>query len=289
MEPALFHGGDVDFLPMEPGEHYWFFWRERDLRELAQAAVAGNVEVKFMFHPPDGGPDRYGVVMAHPDRLPFFHRVLEVLGPDHPAREITLLKSVQLGGTLLAQIFVAASIDLDPGGILYCQATEANAIRLARTKWRLQIRTTPRLQQIFEPRQSKEGGNSTLYQERRDGRGWLQFTGANSAAALSMVSVKRLVKDDLSKWEHNEAGDPEYQADSRTKAFREAKIFAVGLVYWKPTVAPPGAFSAARRSTITCRVRIAGSASRSTRKTSLPTSTLTIPSGLISAAPNVAA
>jgi phage terminase large subunit GpA-like protein len=168
-------------------------------------------------------PGRYS-----PERLPFFKRVLEVLGPDHPAREVTLLKSAQLGGTLLAQIFIAASMDLDPGGILYCQATEANANRLAKTKWRLQIRSTPRLQEIFETRQSKEGGNSTLYQERKDGRGWLQFTGANSAAALSMVSVKRLVKDDLSKWENNEAGDPEYQADSRARAFREAKIFAIG-------------------------------------------------------------
>ena len=43
-----------------------------------------------------------------------------------------------------------------------------------------------------------------------------------------MISVKRVVLDDLSKWENNEAGDPEYQAISRAKAYREAKIFSVG-------------------------------------------------------------
>jgi len=175
------------------------------------------------FGPESPFPGRYD-----PDRFPFFRRVLEVLAPDCPAREVTLLKSAQLGGTLLAQIFAAAAMDQDPGPILWVHPTEANATRFARTKWRPMIRQAPHLQQIFETRQSKEGGNSTLFQERRDGRGWIQFSGANSAASLSLISVKRLIKDDLSKWEDNEAGDPEGQADSRTKAFRDAKLFAIG-------------------------------------------------------------
>ena len=180
-------------------------------------------ETYVQFPPGSPLPGRY-----NPDLLPWNRRIFDVLGPDHPAREITLLGSAQVGKTLIAQVFVAASMDFDPSGILYCQATEANAIRLARTKWRLQIRTTPRMQVIFDPRQSKEGGNSTLYQESRDRLGWVQFSGANSAASLSMISVKRVVLDDLSKWENNEAGDPEYQAISRAKAYREAKIFSVG-------------------------------------------------------------
>jgi phage terminase large subunit GpA-like protein len=163
-----------------------------------------------------------------PDLLPFFRRPLEVLGPDHPARHVTLLKSAQLGGTLLAQIFVAASMDLDPGGIIHVHPTEPNATGYARTKWRPMVRSCRRLMSILEGRQSKEGGNSTLHQERRDGLGWLRISGANSPASLSMYSAKRLVKDDLSKWENNEAGDPEAQAESRTKAFRDAKIFAIG-------------------------------------------------------------
>jgi phage terminase large subunit GpA-like protein len=190
------------------------------------------------------GPDSPFPGPYDPDRLPFFRRVLEVLGPDHPSRQVVLLKSAQLGGTLLAQIFVAASMDLDPGGILHVHPSEPNATGYARTKWRPMLRSCRRLGQIFELRQSKEGGNSTLHQERRDGLGWLRISGANSAASLSMYSVKRLVKDDLSKWEDNEAGDPEAQAESRTKAFRDAKILAIGTGLLKGRCRTTAAFMA---------------------------------------------
>ncbi len=191
------------------------------------------------FGPESPFPGRYD-----PDRLPFFQRILDVLSADHPSRTVTLLKSAQLGGTLIAQIFAAASMDLDPGGIFHVHPTEANAIGYARTKWRPMIRQVPRLRHIFEGRQSKEGGNSTLHQERRDGLGWLRITGANSPASLSMYSAKRLIKDDLSKWEDNGAGDPEAQSDSRTKAFREAKIFAVGTGFLKTNCRTTKAFKA---------------------------------------------
>ena len=43
-----------------------------------------------------------------------------------------------------------------------------------------------------------------------------------------MISFRRQVQDDLSKWENNEAGDPESQADTRSSAYEyDAKIFKV--------------------------------------------------------------
>ena len=161
----------------------------------------------------------------NPERFPFFRRILEVLGPDHPARIVVLRKSAQLGGTVLAQIFMGGCLDLDPGPFLYVHPTEGNAIRFARTKWRPMLKATPALASIFSSAGHKEGGNSTLFQERRDGRGFLQFSGANSEASLSMISMPRQVQDDLAKWEVNSAGDPEGQADSRSKAFELAKLF----------------------------------------------------------------
>lgn len=162
-----------------------------------------------------------------PDRLPFFKRPLECLGPDDPCRVVSLCGSAQIGKTVVAQIFAAASLDLDPGPFLYVHPTEPNATRWARTKWRVMIRGVKRLAEIFDLRQSKEGGNSTLYQERKDGRGHLIISGANSAASLSMISVPRQVEDDLAKWTDNEAGDPEYQAENRSKAFDWGKILKV--------------------------------------------------------------
>lgn len=160
-------------------------------------------------------------------RFPFFTEILIVLGPEEPARVIVVRGSAQIGKTFLAQIFIAASLDLDPGQILYVHPTEPNAIRFARTKLRPMIRSTPRLAEILEAKQSKEGGNSTLYQERKDGRGSILLGGANSAASLSLVTAKRQVQDDLAKWEKNSAGDPESQADNRSKAFDDAKILKI--------------------------------------------------------------
>lgn len=163
-----------------------------------------------------------------PDKFPFFTRILDVLSPEHPCRTVVLRKSAQLGGTVLAQIFVGASLDLDPSPFLYVHPTDGNATRWAKTKWRPFTRQCEPLRELFPPATSRDAGNSTLYQERRDGRGFLQVSGANSEASLSMVSMPRQVQDDLSKWELNNAGDPETQADSRSKAFEWAKIFKIG-------------------------------------------------------------
>jgi len=161
-------------------------------------------------------------------RFPFFSRILEVLSPDHPARVVVFRKSAQLGGTVLAQIFVGGCLALVPGPMLYTHPTDGNAARWSKTKWGVMVRQTPALRKVFGAARSRDTANSTLYQERRDGRGYLLISGANSPAQLSMVSVPRQVQDDLSKWELNNAGDPEDQADSRSKAFARAKIFKIG-------------------------------------------------------------
>ncbi len=77
------------------------------------------------------------------------------------------------------------------------------------------------------PEKSREGGNSVLYKERADGLGAILISGANSPASLSQVTVPRQVQDDLAKWELNSAGDPEVQADSRSRAITFAKIFKI--------------------------------------------------------------
>lgn len=160
----------------------------------------------------------------NPRRFPFFREVLDNLSPEFAARVIALMASAQVGKTLLAMIFMAASEDLSPDATLYVHPTEHNAVRFARTKWRPLIKSTPRLGEIFDLKQSKEGGNSTLFQERRDGKGRIIIGGASSEASLSMVTCRRQIQDDLAKWDNNTAGDPELQADSRSKAFEDAKI-----------------------------------------------------------------
>ena len=164
----------------------------------------------------------------NPELFPFFTRILEVLSPEHPARIVALRKSAQLGGTILAQIFLGGSMALDPCPFLYVHPTVDNAVRWVKTKWRGFIRQSAALRTLFPETSSRDGKNATLYQERADGRGCVVISGGNSAASLSMITMVRQIQDDISKWEMNDAGDPEGQADSRSMSLEFAKILKIG-------------------------------------------------------------
>ncbi|MCS0501389.1 phage terminase large subunit family protein [Ancylobacter mangrovi] len=156
----------------------------------------------------------------------YFDEVLRALSPDDPCRIVSLMKSAQLGGTVLANIFVGGSLAMDPGDVLYVHPTADNAARWSKMKLAPFLRSTVGLASLFDAK-SRDGSDSVLYKERRDGRGALQISGANSPASLSQVTMRRQVQDDLAKWEVNSAGDPESQSDSRSRAHEFAKIFKV--------------------------------------------------------------
>ena len=162
------------------------------------------------------------------ERFPWAVDILRALQPDDPCRVVVFKKSAQLGGTVLAMIFALALMTLAPSGLLYTHPTVDNALRWVRTKFKPMLRLMPAVAALFPPEGAKEGGNSLLYKERRDGRGWMVFGGAGSEASLSMISPRYQIQDDLSKWPINEAGDSEAQADTRSKAQRYAKIFKIG-------------------------------------------------------------
>lgn len=167
------------------------------------------------------------------ERFCYFDEILRALSPDDPCRIVTLSKSAQLGGTVLANIFTGGSMDMDPVDFLYVHPTEDNAARWSKTKLKPMLSGTAALRDIF-PMKARDGQDSVLYKERRDGRGAIQISGANSPASLSMVTMARQVQDDLAKWDMNPAGDPETQADSRSEGVDFAKIFKIST----PMVVP---------------------------------------------------
>ncbi len=154
----------------------------------------------------------------------YFDEILRALSPDDPCRVVSVRKSAQLGGTVLANIFCGGAMDMDPGDFLYVHPTEDNASRWSKLKLAPFIKSTTALTAIF-PQKARDGSDSILFKERRDGRGAILISGANSPASLSQVSMPRQAQDDLAKWEMNAAGDPETQADSRSRAYEFAKIF----------------------------------------------------------------
>lgn len=167
------------------------------------------------------------------ERFSYFDEILRALSPDDPCRVVTLSKSAQLGGTVLANIFTGGSMDMDPGDFLYVHPTDENARRWSKMKLSPMLKNTASLRAIF-PMKARDGHDSVLYKELRDGGGAIQISGANSPASLSQVSMSRQVQDDLAKWDMNSAGDPETQADSRSQGYEFAKIFKIST----PMVVP---------------------------------------------------
>lgn len=164
----------------------------------------------------------------NPKDFPFFARPFAVLSPDHPCRVVTLAKGAQLGGTVVAMIAACAVTDLDPADVLYTHPTEPNARRWMRMKFRPFLKASTHLSTVFATSKTRDASATGAYVERKDGRATVQLAGAASAVSLSEISVKRQIQDDLSKWcDDNGAGDPEGQADSRSKAHDDAKIFKI--------------------------------------------------------------
>lgn len=160
-----------------------------------------------------------------PDRFPHMREVLSALSPDAPARVVTLMGNAQGGKTVVANIFLGATLDMDPSATMITHPTLENAKRWSNTKWRPFVQSTPALKRAINIDTSRDSRSTMFYMERRDGRGFVIANGANSAASLSMITIKYQVQDDLAKWEQNSAGDPEPQADKRSAAHPFAKLF----------------------------------------------------------------
>lgn len=164
----------------------------------------------------------------NPDLFPYFREPLLCLQPDHPSRIVVLQGSAQLGKTIVANVFVGGTLDLEATSVMYVHPTIENGGRWVRTKWKPFVNGSPALRRIFPwENRSRDSTNTLMHKERVDGRAHLLVSGANSASSLAMVSYPRQVQDDLSKWQDNESGDPEGQADKRSQAFEWAKILKI--------------------------------------------------------------
>jgi phage terminase large subunit GpA-like protein len=158
--------------------------------------------------------------------FPYFDEILRALSPTDACRYVTLVGSSQIGKTTVANIFTCGALVMDKGSFLYAHPTDDNARRWSKMKLSPLMRSTAIMRENF-PQRTRDIADSVTYKERKDGLATLLITGANSPASLSQVTIRAQVQDDLSKWEVNAAGDPEMQADSRSRAIEFAKIFKV--------------------------------------------------------------
>jgi phage terminase large subunit GpA-like protein len=189
------------------------------LRPPAPIDYLAWAEANVVFEEPIPGPfDR--------TKFPYFVEILRALSPADPCRYVTLISSAQIGKTTIGNIFTLGALTMGRGTVMYCHPTDDNARRWSRMKLSPMMRATPIVAEQF-PQRARDGADNVLFKDRKDGLARLLVTGANSPASLSQVTAEFLVEDDLSKFEPNSAGDPETQADNRTRAIEFAKILKI--------------------------------------------------------------
>lgn len=161
------------------------------------------------------------------DRFPFLRRIHEVMSPEHPAREVSVRGSAQIGKTIsLLNSTVAAWHEYGPLDSLVVHPTTSAATEWVRTKWMPMRRQAPSLRAVFgDGRGEQTDTLSNMETIKRDGT--LKVVSAGSPDDLAGTTRRLVFMDDVAKFEMTPKGDPEELASSRASAFEDAKIIRI--------------------------------------------------------------
>lgn len=163
------------------------------------------------------------------DGAPYLVEIADCLSDDDPCNLVTVRKSQQSGASILALGWCLYIADREPANVLYgCPGLDAlremNSAKLAPLidAWHGQIKRT-----VVVPQTSRSGRGSTTYEKVYPG-GRLFLANANSVMDLSGKTIKKGVKDELSKWETLDNGaDPETLFFGRFTVFRRARNWKI--------------------------------------------------------------
>lgn len=157
-------------------------------------------------------------------RFPFLREIHEVLSPEHPAREVTVRASAQIGKTVsIIQPTLGAWHEYTALDSLVVHPTQSAAKEWVMNKWLPMRRATDALRDIFGDGRG-ENTDALFNQETLARNGSLKVASAGSPADLTGTSRRLVIGDDISKWEMSDKGDPEALMISRADAFEDAKI-----------------------------------------------------------------
>jgi phage terminase large subunit GpA-like protein len=161
------------------------------------------------------------------ERFSFLREIHEVLSPEHPAREVSVMGSAQIAKTVsIIQPTLGAWHEYTPLDSLVVHPTQAAATEWVDNKWLPMRRQAPGLRRLFGDGRgiNKDNGSN---QETLDRNGSLKVASAGSPADLTGTSRRLVIMDDLAKFDMTDKGDPEALAISRASAFEDAKILRV--------------------------------------------------------------
>jgi phage terminase large subunit GpA-like protein len=160
--------------------------------------------------------------------VPYLREIMYELSPAAVnTREVTFAKSAQVAGTEAGINLFGHTVDVAPAPMLIVLPTIDEAKKYVDIKLGPAIDATPALKSKVKPQRARSERGSTTLNKKFAG-GFAQITGANSSKGLQMISVKILIKEELSEWPEDVdgRGDPDGLAEKRTTAFRRVrKVF----------------------------------------------------------------
>ncbi|WP_315772977.1 MULTISPECIES: terminase gpA endonuclease subunit [unclassified Bradyrhizobium] len=151
---------------------------------------------------------------------PYLTEIANCLSEDHPCNFVTVRKSQQTGASILALGWCLYVADREPANLLYA-VPGIDALKEV---------NNGKLQPLITAWQKKIGRKvlESKQDEKEFAGGRLILANANSVLDLSSVTIKKGVRDELSKWTDIPGyGDPENLFFGRFTAFRRKKTFKI--------------------------------------------------------------
>ena len=132
-----------------------------------------------------------------PTRIPFLNAIMDALGPEHPAKQVTFAKSSQVGGSECGLNWLGSIIHQSPGPVLVLLPTEKLGLRWIRGRLRPMVLEAPVLSRLL-PLGRHSRSSNTLTELHFPG-GVLYLGSANVPADLSSVPIAYLLLDEVDR------------------------------------------------------------------------------------------
>jgi phage terminase large subunit GpA-like protein len=161
---------------------------------------------------------------------PYMVEILDCLSEDDPCNLVTVRKSQQSGASIASLAWVLYCAEREPANMIFA-APALDALRRMNSgklqpmidAWQRRIGRKEIIDQV-----SRSGSSSTTFEKVFARGGRLYLANANSVTDLSSVTVKKGIKDELSKWELIPGGgDPENLFFGRFTAFRATRDWKI--------------------------------------------------------------
>lgn len=151
---------------------------------------------------------------------PYLVEPMECVTPSHPARSVVFQKCHQAGYSEVGLNLIGHIIEDDPAPVLIVLPTTGEVKKYVKTKLQPMIEATPSIaSRVREQKSRDEEGSTTTFKKFTGG--FLQITGANSSAGLQMISVRVVIREEVSEYpaDVDGRGDPAELAANRATAW----------------------------------------------------------------------